>query len=115
MTLAPVMMADAIELADLEAMAEEISDFVNRRLDDKLELSDLEALAEETKSFVERKLADFPTTLPASKLDALIESHNRMAAAVADLTKILAAPKEIMLDENGQPVGVRTSRMPRNE
>jgi hypothetical protein len=65
-------------------------------------LKHFETFAEEVREFIERRIALDPSSAPAinARLDVL-------TSAITDLTRILAAPKMLVM-EDGKPVGVRT-------
>jgi hypothetical protein len=87
-----------------------------------LDIRDLEILAEELAAFVKRKIAEIPTpdaTLAArldgleAKIDsilAMVSAQPRteqLMTAIGMLTDAMTAPKTIVTDATGKPVGIK--------
>jgi hypothetical protein len=90
-----------------------MSDVSNIDTSNTEDMSDFEILAEEVKAFVDRRFAAAASS-DAAKIDALLDATKAMSslvvsltAAVAQTANVLAAPKTIITDENGKPIGVK--------
>jgi hypothetical protein len=104
--------AGMIEPAD-QLAAPERDDGVSSQ---PLEFSDLEMFAEEVASYVTRKISEVSSNVKIDALETKVDTlltiltkADAILAALGKLTEAMTAPKTIITDATGKPVGIKVA------